>query len=126
MMRFLPAGFLGLVVAGKPAAYGPTMETHLNWGTSYLVHDLYRRFLRPDRDERHYVLMGRLTTAGLMGCPALMPYPRGTPKGACVLVLLMGAGTGLLYLLRWVWWRVDAWREIAAMVSRFLVAIGFH
>ena len=70
MMRFLPAGFLGLVVAGLLAAYVSTIETHLNWGTTYLVHDFYRRFLRPGAEEKHYVLVGRLTTAVLMDWPA--------------------------------------------------------
>ncbi len=126
MMRFLPAGFLGLVIAGTLAAYRSTIETHLNWGTSYLVHDLYRRFLRPGKEDRHYVLAGRLTTAGLMVCAALMTYALSTAKEAFDLILSIGAGTGLLYLLRWFWWRVNAWSEIAAMVSSFLVAIGFH
>jgi SSS family solute:Na+ symporter len=125
MMRFLPTGFLGLVVAGTLAAYRSTIETHLNWGTSYLVHDFYRRFLRPGLSEKHYVLVGRLTTAGLMVCAALMTYALGTAKEAFELILSIGAGTGLLYLLRWFWWRVSAWSEIAAMVSSFLVALGF-
>src|SRR5215216_3913078 len=125
MMRFLPAGFLGLVVAGTLAAYRSTIETHLNWGTSYLVHDFYRRFLRPGLSEKHYVLVGRLTTAGLMICAAFMTYALGTAKEAFELILSIGAGTGLLYLLRWFWWRVSAWSEIAAMVSSFLVALGF-
>ncbi len=125
MMRFLPAGFLGLVVAGTLAAYRSTIETHLNWGTSYLVHDFYRRFLRPGETEKHYILAGRLTTAGLMICAALMTYALGTAKEAFDLILSVGAGTGLLYLLRWFWWRVSAWSEIAAMVSSFVVALGF-
>jgi Na+/proline symporter len=125
MMRFLPAGFLGLVVAGTLAAYRSTIETHLNWGTSYLVHDFYRRFLRPGLSERHYVFVGRLTTAGLMICAALMTYALGTAREAFELILSIGAGTGLLYLLRWFWWRVSAWSEIAAMISSFLVALGF-
>ena len=125
MMRFLPAGFLGLVVAGTLAAYRSTIETHLNWGTSYLVHDFYRRFLRPGLSEKHYVLIGRLTTAGLMICAAFMTYALGTAREAFELILSIGAGTGLLYLLRWFWWRVSAWSEIAAMVSSFLVALGF-
>jgi Na+/proline symporter len=125
MMRFLPAGFLGLVVAGTLAAYRSTVETHLNWGTSYLVHDFYRRFLRPGLSEKHYVLAGRLTTAGLMVCGALMTYALGTAKEAFDLILSIGAGTGLLYLLRWFWWRVTAWSEIAAMASSFIVALGF-
>jgi len=99
----LPAGFLGLVVAGTLAAYRSTIETHLNWGTSYLVHDFYRRFLRPGLSEKHYVLIGRLTTAGLMVAAALMTYALGTAKEAFDLILSIGAGTGLLYLLRWFW-----------------------
>ena len=125
MMRFLPAGFLGLVVAGTLAAYRSTIETHLNWGTSYLVHDFYRRFLRTAETEKHYVLVGRITTALLMVCAALMTYALGTAKEAFDLILSIGAGTGLLYLLRWFWWRVSAWSEIAAMVSSFIVALGF-
>jgi solute:Na+ symporter, SSS family len=125
MMRFLPAGFLGLVIAGTLAAYRSTIETHLNWGTSYLVHDFYRRFLRPGLTEKHYVFAGRLTTALLMVAAALMTYALGTAKEAFDLILSIGAGTGLLYLLRWFWWRVSAWSEIAAMVSSFLVALGF-
>ncbi|MFL5616782.1 MAG: sodium:solute symporter family protein [Gemmatimonadaceae bacterium] len=125
MMRFLPAGFLGLVVAGTLAAYRSTIETHLNWGTSYLVHDFYRRFLRPGLSEKHYVFMGRVTTAGLMICAALMTYALGTAREAFELILSIGAGTGLLYLLRWFWWRISAWSEIAAMASSFFVALGF-
>jgi solute:Na+ symporter, SSS family len=125
MMRFLPTGFLGLVVAGTLAAYRSTIETHLNWGTSYLVHDFYRRLINRDATEKHYVLAGRLTTAGLMVCAALMTYALGTAKEAFDLILSIGAGTGLLYLLRWFWWRVSAWSEIAAMVSSFVVALAF-
>ncbi len=125
MMSFLPAGFLGLVVAGTLAAYRSTIETHLNWGTSYLVHDFYRRFLRKGESEKHYVLVGRLTTAGLMICAGLLTYALGTAKEAFDLILSVGAGTGLIYLLRWFWWRVSAWSEIAAMASSFIVALGF-
>src|SRR3954469_255758 len=125
MMRFLPAGFLGLVVAGTLAAYRSTIETHLNWGTSYLVHDFYRRFLRPGLSEKHYVFVGRLTTAGLMILAAITTYALGTAREAFDLILSIGAGTGLLYLLRWFWWRVSAWSEIAAMISSFLVALSF-
>ncbi len=125
MLRFLPAGFLGFVVAGMLAAYRSTIETHLNWGTSYLVHDLYRRFLNRGASERHYVLAGRITTALLMVAAASLTYALDTAKEAFDLILSVGAGTGLLYLLRWFWWRVNAWSEIAAMLSSFLVAVGF-
>ena len=125
MMRFLPAGFLGLVVAGTLAAYRSTIETHLNWGTSYLVHDFYRRFLRRDASEKHYVLVGRITTALLMICAALLTFALDTAKESFDLILSVGAGTGLIYLLRWFWWRINAWSEISAMASSFCVALGF-
>jgi len=125
MLRFLPAGFLGAMVAGLLAAYRSTIETHLNWGTSYLVHDFYRRFLRPGETEKHYVLVGRLTTAGLMIVAALLTFALDTAKESFELILSIGAGTGLLYILRWFWWRINAWSEVAAMVSSFLIALGF-
>ena len=125
MLRFLPVGFLGAMVAGMLAAYRSTIETHLNWGTSYLVHDFYRRFLRPGHTERHYVLVGRLTTALLMICAALLTFGLDTAKESFDLILSIGAGTGLIYILRWFWWRINAWSEIAAMVSSFVVAVGF-
>jgi Na+/proline symporter len=125
MLRFLPAGFLGLVIAGTLAAYRSTIETHLNWGTSYLVHDLYRRFLNRGASERHYVFAGRVVTALLMIAAALLSFALDTAKEAFDLILSIGAGTGLIYLLRWFWWRVSAWSEISAMTSSFLVAFGF-
>ena len=125
MLRFLPAGFLGLMIAGMLAAYRSTIETHLNWGTSYLVHDFYRRFLNTGAPERHYVLAGRITTALLMICAALLTFYLDTAVGAFKLILSIGAGTGLIYLMRWFWWRVNAWAEIAAMASSFLIALGF-
>jgi Na+/proline symporter len=125
MLTFLPAGFAGVMIAGLLAAYVSTMVTHLNWGSSYLVHDLYRRFLRPGASERHYVMAGRLATAGLMVAASGMTYLLGSAREAFQLLLSIGAGTGLLYLLRWFWWRVNAWSEISAMVSSFVVAAGF-
>jgi len=125
MLKFLPAGFMGLMIAGMLAAYRSTIETHLNWGTSYLVHDFYRRFLNRSASEKHYVRAGRITTAVLMVCAALLTFELDTAKEAFDLILSIGAGTGLLYLLRWFWWRVNAWCEVAAMVSSFLVAAGF-
>ncbi|HVZ78023.1 MAG TPA: sodium:solute symporter family protein [Gemmatimonadaceae bacterium] len=125
MLRFLPAGFLGLMVAGMLAAYRSTIETHLNWGTSYLVHDFYRRFLKRDGTERHYVFVGRVVTALLMVCAALLTFGLDTAKESFDLILSVGAGTGLIYLLRWFWWRINAWSEVSAMVSSFLVALGF-
>ncbi len=125
MLKFLPAGFLGLMIAGLLAAYVSTLSTHLNWGTSYLVHDLYRRFLKPGASERHYVMIGRLVTALLMVLAALVTFVLDSARESFTLLLSIGAGTGLLYLLRWFWWRINAWSEIAAMASSFLIAVGF-
>jgi len=125
MLTFLPVGLLGLMVAGLLAAYVSTMSTHLNWGTSYLVHDFYRRFMKPGADERHYVLIGRLVTGALMVLSGALTFVLTTAQASFNLMLSVGAGTGLIYLLRWYWWRINAWSEIAAMVSSFLVAVGF-
>ena len=125
MLQFLPAGWLGLMIAGLLAAYRSTISTHLNWGTSYLVHDLYRRFVRPDADERHYVAVGRMVTAALMVLAALLTYVLDTARESFQLMMSVGAGTGLIYLLRWFWWRINAWSEISAMASSFVVAVGF-
>ncbi len=125
MLRFLPAGFLGVMVAGMLAAYVSTMSTQLNWGSSYLVHDFYRRFLSQGRDERHYVMVSRLTTALLMAFAALITLVLDSARASFDLMMSIGAGTGLIYLLRWFWWRINAWSEIAAMVSSFVVSVGF-
>jgi Na+/proline symporter len=124
MLTFLPAGVLGVMVAGLLAAYVSTISTHLNWGTSYLVHDLYRRFLRPDAGERHYVMAGRVVTAALMVAAGSLTLVLESARATFDLLLSIGAGTGLLYLLRWFWWRINAWSEIAAMASSFLLAVG--
>ncbi|HEY9448916.1 MAG TPA: sodium:solute symporter family protein [Gemmatimonadaceae bacterium] len=125
MLKFLPAGFMGLMVAGLLAAYVSTLTTHLNWGTSYLVHDFYRRFMKPDAREKHYVAVGRVMTATLMILAALLTYALDTAFESFQLLMSVGAGTGLIYLLRWFWWRINAWSEIAAMASSFIVAVGF-
>ncbi len=125
MLVFLPHGILGLMVAGLLAAYVSTISTHLNWGTSYLVHDLYRRFIRTDADEAHYVMMGRLVTGLLMVLAAGMTFLLESARSSFELLLSIGAGSGLLYLLRWYWWRINAWSEIAAMVVSFVVSVGF-
>jgi SSS family solute:Na+ symporter len=125
MLKFLPSGFLGLMVAGLLAAYVSTLSTHLNWGTSYLVHDFYRRFLKPGASEQHYVLVGRIVTGLLMVAAALFTYVLETAAASFALLMSIGAGTGLLYLLRWFWWRINAWSEIAAMAGSFVIAMAF-
>src|SRR5262249_11873502 len=124
MLKFLPVGFIGLMVGGLIAANSSTILTHVNWGASYLVHDFYQRFIRKGADEKHYVLVGRITTVGLFVCSSAMVYLLDTAKDAFDVILQVGAGTGLLYLLRWFWWRVNAWCEVVAMISSFGVSIA--
>jgi SSS family solute:Na+ symporter len=123
MLRFLPVGFAGLMVGGLVAANSSTILTHLNWGASYLVHDLYRRFLHPTASEAHYVRAGRIATVGLFVLSSAMVYALDTAKSAFDIILQVGAGTGLLYLARWFWWRVNAWCEVVAMVSSLAVSV---
>jgi SSS family solute:Na+ symporter len=124
MLSKLGTGWLGLVVASIIAAYMSTIGTHLNWGSSYLVHDFYQRFVRKGAPEKELVLMGRITTLVLMiigGTFALTLLNNATQ--AFDILLLSGAGSGAIYLLRWFWWRINAWTEIAAMIFATCMAI---
>lgn len=125
MLRFLPAGWIGLMLGGLIAANSSTILSHLNWGASYLVHDFYRRFLKPKETEKHYVFMGRMATILLFVCSSALVFVLQTAQETFNLILQVGAGTGLLYLLRWFWWRITAWCEIAAMLSSFLISVIF-
>jgi len=125
MLVFLPHGLLGLVVASLAAAYMSTISTHLNWGASYVVDDVYRRFLAPDRDEHTYVGVARLTTVALIVLSSVLALALESALEGFQLMLQIGAGTGLVFLLRWFWWRVNAWSEISAMVVSFAVACWF-
>jgi len=126
MLVFLPTGLLGLVVASLGAAYMSTISTHLNWGASYIVEDFYRRFLVPDRDERHYVRVARVATVGLIVLAMVVSLWLQNALQAFQILLQIGAGTGLIFLLRWFWWRVNAWSEISGMVVSFAVAVWFQ
>jgi len=126
MLVFVPHGMLGLVVASLAAAYMSTMSTHLNWGASYVVDDFYRRFVAPDRDERHYVAIARATTVVLSVLAGALSLWLENALQAFQILLQIGAGTGLIFLLRWFWWRISAWSEISAMAISFLVAIYFQ
>jgi SSS family solute:Na+ symporter len=122
MLTFMPAGLLGLVVASLAAAYMSTMSTHLNWGSSYVVHDFWRRFVDAEAGERTLVRVGRITTVLLMVLAALLALWLRNALQAFQILLQIGAGTGLLFILRWFWWRINAYSEITAMVVSFLVA----
>jgi Na+/proline symporter len=126
MLVYLPHGMLGVMVASLAAAYMSTISTHLNWGSSYLVGDFYRRFLVSDRDERHYVTMARVSTVLLTVVAAALSLWLENAFQAFQIMLQIGAGTGLIYLLRWFWWRISAWSEIAGMAISFLVALYFQ
>ncbi len=126
MLVFLPHGLLGLVVASLAAAYMSTISTHLNWGASYIVDDCYRRFVAADRDEAHYVRVARLSTVGLIVLASTVAVWLENALQAFQILLQIGAGTGLIFLLRWFWWRINVWSEISAMIVSFLVAVYFQ
>ncbi|NOY38344.1 MAG: Na+:solute symporter [Chlorobi bacterium] len=124
MLSKIGTGWLGLVVASIIAAYMSTIGTHLNWGSSYVVNDFYRRFIRPKATEKEFVLMGRISTLVLMilaGLVSLFFLQDATQ--AFNILLLSGAGSGLIYLLRWFWWRINAWSEISAMTIATVNAV---
>lgn len=123
MVDHLPASLRGLMVAAFLAAYMSTISTHLNWGSSYVVNDFYRRFVRSGADERHYVRTARLATLALMVVAAVVTYFLRSIEQAWRLLLMLGAGTGPVYLLRWYWWRINAWSEISAMLAAFGVSV---
>jgi len=126
MLVFLPSGLLGLVVASLAAAYMSTISTHLNWGASYIVDDVYRRFVAPDEDEARYVLVGRIATVGLVVLAGIVSLWLENALQAFQILLQIGAGTGLVFLLRWFWWRINVWSELSAMIISFLVALYFQ
>ncbi len=125
MLVFLPSGLLGLVVASLAAAYMSTISTHLNWGASYVVDDVYRRFVAPDQDEKNYVLVARVSTVVLIVISSFAALQLNTAQQGFQILLQIGAGTGLVFLLRWFWWRINTWSEISAMVISFVVAVYF-
>jgi len=124
MLMFLPVGFVGLMIGGLIAANSSTILTHLNWGSSYLVHDFYRRFVKTDAAEAHYVNVGRLSTVLLYVVAAVLSLYMTSAQQAFQVLLSIGAGTGLLYVARWFWWRVSAWCEVVAMVMSLVTSVA--
>jgi len=126
MVARMPSGWQGLIVASLIAAYMSTVATLLNWGSSYVVQDVYLRFIRPQASPKHAVLVGRITMLAMLLASAVIAFQMTTVKTIFHVLLQVGAGTGLLYILRWFWWRMNVWSEVTAMVVSFLVAIFFQ
>jgi solute:Na+ symporter, SSS family len=126
MLTYLPTGLLGLVVASLIAAYMSTISTHLNWGSSYVVNDFYVRFLNPKATDKQQVAIGRLSTVLMMAVSAVFALMLTNALQAFNILLQIGAGTGLIFILRWFWWRINAYTEITGMVVSFIVALWFE
>lgn len=126
MLTFLPSGLMGIVLASLIAAFMSTISTHLNWGSSYVVNDFYLRFIKPDATDRQQVMVGRLSTVLLMAFAAILALGLSNALQAFDILLQIGAGTGLIFILRWFWWRINAYTEISAMIVSFFVAIYFE
>jgi Na+/proline symporter len=124
MLSKIGPGWLGLVTASLIAAYMSTIGTHLNWGSSYIVNDFYKRFVKPGAPEKELVTVGRFTTVLLMIIASLLSlFFLNNATQAFNVLLLSGAGTGAIYLLRWFWWRINAWTEIVAMIAATITAV---
>lgn len=123
MLLTLPKGLLGIVVASLIAAFMSTISTHLNWGSSYVVFDFYQRFVKPEASDKELVRVGRLSTVGLMILAGLFALVLTNAYQAFQILLSIGAGTGSIFILRWFWWRINAYSEITGMVVSFIVAL---
>ena len=126
MIAYLPPSLRGLMVAAFAAAYMSTIATQLNWGASYLVNDFYRRFLKPDADDKSLVKVSQWATILLTVISAVITFYMESIGGAWKLLIATGAGTGGVLLLRWYWWRINAWSEVSAMATAFIVSIGLQ
>jgi Na+/proline symporter len=126
MVDYLPPGLRGFMLASFAAAFMSTQATQMNWGSSYLINDLYRRFWKRGASERHYVLASRLATALTVVLSLVATVFMNQISKVWELLLTLGAGTGLVYILRWYWWRVNAWSEVAAMTSALVVSVSLR
>src|SRR6266436_6431541 len=126
MIAYLPPSLRGLMVAAFAAAYMSTIATQLNWGASYLINDFYRRFWKTDASDRHYVSASQWATVVLTIISGIVTFFMGSISGAWKLLIVTGAGTGGVLLLRWYWWRINAWSEVSAMISGFVVSVALQ
>ncbi len=122
IVDLLPVGIKGILLASFAAAFMSTISTQLNWGSSYLVNDFYKRFIKKDADDKHYVFVSRLATILILLLGALATMAMDTISGAWKFLMAIGAGTGAVYILRWYWWRINAWSEISAMIASFVIS----
>jgi Na+/proline symporter len=118
-----PVALRGVMIAAFAAAYMSTIGTQLNWGASYLVNDFYKRFLAKDRDEKHYVRVSQIATVLIMAVSSVVTYYQESVAGAWKLLIALGAGTGSVFILRWFWWRINAWSEVSAMAASFVTSL---
>jgi solute:Na+ symporter, SSS family len=118
-----PIALRGVMIAAFAAAYMSTIGTQLNWGASYLVNDFYKRFLVRGADERHYVRVSQIATVLIMLASCVVTYYQDSIGGAWRLLIAVGAGTGSVFILRWFWWRINAWSEVSAMSASFVVSL---
>ena len=125
MLTMLPVGLTGLVIASLVSAYMSTISTHLNWGASYVVHDFYREFVDRTASEKQLVMIGRITTVLLMVLSAVIALMLTDALQLFDFIIAFGAGTGLIFILRWFWWRINAWTEISAMIASGVISIAF-
>ncbi len=126
MLTFLPPGWLGLVLTSLIAAYMSTISTHLNWGSAYVANDFYKRFIKPEATGKELVRVGRISTVVMMVLAGALALSLQNALAIFDLILGLGAGTGLVFILRWLWWRVNAWSEIVAMITCLLVVLTFQ
>lgn len=126
ILEVLPSPWKGVLIAGLVAAFMSTIDTQLNWGSSYLTHDLYRRWINPGRSEKHYLVAAKVAMILLIGLTAVISYQITSVTEAFKFLIAFGAGTGPVYVLRWFWHRIHAWSEIAAMVASTLVASAIY
>ncbi len=125
MLAKLPSGLLGLVFASLVAAYMSTISTHLNWGSSYIVNDFYKQQIKKEASEKELVMVGRISTVVLMVLSALFALYLKNAKQLFDIIIMFGAGTGLIFILRWFWWRINSWSEISAMIISGVVSLIF-
>jgi Na+/proline symporter len=123
MMQILPFGLRGLLLASLLAAFMSTISSQLNWGASYLVHDFYRPFLVKGRSESHYLWAGKVATTVVLAGAGLAAYLTSSVTEAFKFIIAFGAGTGPVYVLRWFWWRINAWSEISAMIASSVITL---